>query len=82
MNFGAYRDGCKAMTHPTLERRPGNALNVEIGAPLARCLLQPPDGRGVTKDGSTYDYLRNGGSVLAYAVCERGTCPKLNKASA
>ena len=44
-----------------------------------RCLaalLQPPDGRGVTGDGGTLDYLRSGGIVLAYGVCAAGALPK------
>lgn len=75
--FSAFAGSCQARTAPDVERRPGNALNIEIGTPMPRCLLQPPDGRGVTRDGSTLDYLRSGGSVLAYGVCKASTCPKI-----
>lgn len=74
--FAAFAAACKARQCPDIERRPGNALNVEIGTPQPRCLFKPPDGRGVTRDGSTLDYLRSGGSVLAYGLCEAASCPK------
>lgn len=76
MNFPEFALTCTACYRLNIERRPGNALNVEIGTPLPRCLLQPPDGRGVTCDGGTLDYLRSGGNVLAYGVCAAGACPK------
>jgi hypothetical protein len=69
--------GCKYRHQLPVERRPGNALNVEIGAPLPRCTQKPPDGRGVTRDGGTLDYWRNGGSMLAYGLCEADSCPEL-----
>ncbi len=74
--FAAFAAACQSCERPNIERRPGNALNVEIGTPHPRCLLKPPDGRGVTCDGGTLDYLRSGGSVLAYGLCEAATCPK------
>ncbi len=77
MNFGAFSEACPHRRAPDLERRPGNALNVEIGAPLIRCLLQPPDGRGVTRDGGTLDWLRSGGSILSYGNCAEDCCPRL-----
>lgn len=67
---------CCNRVQPLLERRPSNALNVEIGAPAARCLYRPPDGRGVTRDGGTMDYLRSGGSILAYGVCAQAACDR------
>lgn len=75
--WGRFSEGCTAGLEAPLERRPANALNIEIGAPSRRCSMQPPDGRGVTRDGSTLDYLRSGGSVLAYGRCEKAQCPKL-----
>lgn len=77
MKFGEFAVGCVDRREPALERRPGNALNIEIGTPAARCLYQPPDGRGVTRDGSNLDYLRSGGSLLAYGLCQAGLCPRL-----
>ena len=53
-----------------IERRPGNALNVEIGAPLPRCAMRSPDGRGLA-------WLLSGGSLLAYGTCDRSRCPRL-----
>lgn len=53
-----------------VEPRPGNALNIEIGAPLPRCKRQSPDGRGLA-------WLHSGGSPLAYGTCSRGACPRM-----
>jgi hypothetical protein len=77
----AAHGSCGSRQTLSPERRPANALNVEIGTPQPRCTLQPPDGRGVTKDGSTLDYLRSGGSILAYGLCTSAACPKLTEAA-
>lgn len=77
ITWGSYSARCSNRVEPRLERRPGNALNIEIGSPAPRCLHQPPDGRGVTRDGGTLDWLRSGGSVLAYGRCEAENCPRL-----
>lgn len=61
---------CDDRHAPEVERRPGNALNVEIGAPHPRCLLQSPDGRGLA-------WLHSGGSVLAYGPCSARSCPRV-----
>lgn len=74
--WGEYSEGCLAKQTPPLERRPVNGLNIEIGQPMPRCTLQPPDGRGITRDGSTLAWLHSGGSLLAYGRCTRDTCPK------
>jgi len=59
---------CPDRRELSVQRRPGNALNVEIGAPLPRCLLRSPDGRGLA-------WLASGGDVLAYGTCDRAACP-------
>lgn len=76
LSWSQVRQACGSCKTPDLERRPANALNIEIGTPAARCLLQPPDGRGVTRDGGTLDWLRSGGSLLAYGRCSLEGCPK------
>lgn len=53
-----------------VERRPGNALNVEIGAPAPRCNRKSPDGRGLA-------WLLSGGDALAYGHCTPRACPAL-----
>ena len=67
--FAELRPLCPdARTGPLL-RRPGNALNVEIGAPMMRCLQRSPDGRGLA-------WMMSGGSLLAYGLCTPGGCPR------
>ena len=78
----AFSIGCGNRTQPPLERRPANALVIEVGAPHARCLIQPPDGRGVTRDGGTMDWLRSGGSVLSYGWCAQSSCPRFDEMGA
>lgn len=65
---GGFDLDCPDRRQPDLERRPVNGLNVEIGTPLARCMRQSPDGRGAV-------WVLSGGSILAYGVCCRASCP-------
>lgn len=55
------------------QRRGGNALNVEIGEPLARCLQKQPEewrGRGM----SSLRWLASGGSPLVFGPCTPRAC--------
>ena len=73
--FDTYRLTCGARLVPDLERRPGNALNVEIGQARERCLDKSPAewaGRGV----SGVRWLGSGGSPLVFGVCSPA-CPRL-----
>lgn len=65
---------CPDRREQSVRRRPANALNVEIGAPLPRCLLRSPDGRGLA-------WLASGGDVLAYGICDPAACPRTRGAS-
>ena len=67
--FSDLAPHCPDRFAPSLERRPANALNVEIGTPLLRCLQRSPDGRGLA-------WKASGGSVLAYGVCGGAQCPR------
>ena len=71
---GNWKDAaniCGQRVDPSLERRPCNGLNVEIGSPSPRCLSKSPDGRGLL-------WYFSGGSVLAYGVCSQNDCPLLS----
>jgi hypothetical protein len=53
-----------------VERRPANALCVEIGAPAPRCINKRPEhwaGLGVN---SSIRWLASGGSALVFGVCD------------
>ena len=70
--FARYRDACPNRIPIALERRPGNALNVEIGQPMDRCRLRTPEHwRGA----SAARWLASGGSPLVLGICSRGACP-------
>ncbi len=69
-NFGEYSAACPDRIALGVERRPANALNVEIMEPMPRCKQQSPDGRGSI-------WLLSGGSPLAYGRCCRSGCPRL-----
>ena len=75
MSFAEFKAACGALWHMEVERRPGNALNVEIGAAADRCSLQSPDGRGLA-------WFLSGGSKLAYGTCCASACPRRSEHSA
>jgi hypothetical protein len=68
-HFAELCERCPSARFPELPRRPGNALNIEIGQPMTRCLERSPDGRGLI-------WLLSGGSLLAYGICCRSGCPR------
>jgi hypothetical protein len=68
-HFAELCEKCPSRRDMGVERRPANALNVEIGSPMPRCIEQGPDGRGLT-------WLLSGGSLLAYGICGWRTCPR------
>lgn len=72
--FGAYSGACTDRIDVALERRPANALNVEIMTPSPRCRQQSPDGRGSA-------WILSGGAPLAYGTCCRSSCPGLAQAN-
>lgn len=56
------------------ERRRANALNVEIGTPLPRCLLKVPEHWPSDAPGALR-WLGSGGSALVFGPCS-ARCPK------
>lgn len=44
-----------------------NRLSINLMTPLPRCLYRSPDGRGLA-------WLKSGGEVLAYGLCEQVHC--------
>lgn len=69
MNFRAFADTCNNRREVALERRSGNALNVEIGQAQNRCVLMLPDNWGESAP-SALRWLASGGSP-------RRACPLL-----
>ena len=63
---------CPSSMRPELMRRPGNALNIEIGEPSKRCSLLSPDGKGMR-------WIASGGSALAYGLCTKRKCPRAKR---
>lgn len=73
----AYEAGaemCPQRIATDLERRPANALNVEIGQPLPRCRCLTPDEWGA-EDIRATRWLLSGGSPLVLGVCCADSCP-------
>ena len=68
-HWGELKNHCQNRVAPGPERRPGNALNIEIGTPMPRCLYQSPDGRGLA-------WYMSGGSALDYGHCTQSKCPR------
>lgn len=63
------RQECKARIRIPLERRPGNALNVEIGQPADRCIQKRP--HHWPKSMTAIRWLASGGEALVFGCC----CP-------
>lgn len=72
--FRAYAAACPYRIDLPVERRPGNALNVEIGAPMPRCRLRTPEHWG---GASALRWLGSGGTPLVLGNCVRSQCPLL-----
>ncbi len=72
--FSEVVSACPSRRAMGVERRPANALNIEIGQPLPRCMEQSPDGRGLA-------WILSGGSALAYGTCCASACPRLKERS-
>lgn len=70
--FARYAAGCPYRIALEVERRPGNALNVEIGTPVARCRSKPP--RHWPAGAGWLRWLASGGSPLVFGPCSR-SCP-------
>ncbi len=64
---------CPHLITLRVERRPGNALNVEIGTPAPRCTLKPPED-WEARGGSVLRWLGSGGSPLVLGNCS-SDCP-------
>lgn len=72
ITYSERRETCPHIVTPESERRPANALNIEIGSPALRCTLKPPaHWRGVP---STLRWLGSGGSPLVLGECNQN-CP-------
>ena len=62
---------CRSRISFDVSRRPANALNVEIGTPLPRCISKTPaHWRGM----SGIRWLASGGDALVFGPCD-GDCP-------
>ena len=68
-------DACAHAIEMEMERRPANALNLEIGQPLTRCRLKTPDHWGGA-DPKAARWLLSGGSPLVLGYCACSACPK------
>jgi hypothetical protein len=73
--FLLYRETCNARLRSDVPRRPGNALNIEVGQPADRCIDKAPRewrGRGV----SGFRWLASGGDAFVFGACS-SACPRL-----
>lgn len=65
--FHRFADHCPHRLQPAVVRRPANALNIEIGSPMDRCILKEPDHWVVTGYGPRWIF--SGGSPLVFGCC-------------
>ena len=71
--FRRYADRCPNRTTMTLERRPVNGLNIEIGQGCDRCKARTPDHWPAHM--GALRWLASGGSALVFGACEASACP-------
>ncbi len=77
MDWPTLRASCCFRIDFGIERRPANALNVEIMTPLSRCRQKLPEhwtGTGA----SALRWLGSGGSALVFGHCSR-PCPAMDE---
>ena len=74
MTFAAFAAACEHRISLDVERRPGNALNVEAGTPTPRCRLATPEEWGAT-DPRARRWLASGGTPLVLGCCGAAACP-------
>lgn len=74
-----FRESCGRRRGLPVERRPANALNIEIGQAQERCTAKTPrEWQGKDPDGSRW--LASGGSPLVLGLCS-ANCPELGRLS-
>jgi hypothetical protein len=71
--FSVVRESCPSRRELAVERRPGNALNIEIGTPMPRCVEKTPD--HWPNAGMATRWIASGGDVLVFGLCS-GECPR------
>jgi hypothetical protein len=68
-HFDELSELCPSRRDIGTPMRKANALNIEVGQPMPRCMDRSPDGRGAI-------YHLSGGSLLAYGKCCASGCPR------
>lgn len=71
--LAALRESCGAHVSLDVERRPANALNVEIGTPAPRCIDKRPEHWPANM--GSLRWLASGGSPLVFGPCS-AWCPR------
>lgn len=71
---------CPHLIELPTSRRPGNALNVEIGTPAPRCKLKPPKEWPANNPG-VLRWLLSGGTPLVLGCCTPRMCPLASERS-
>lgn len=79
--FDDFAPVCPDFVAPSLERRPGNALNLEVGAPMRRCRQRTPESWGDADPGARR-WLHSGGSPLVLGLCSGRSCPRTKSSGA
>lgn len=71
------KESCPHFIEVRAEKRPANALNVEVGQPAHRCTLKTPWNGQI----DALRWLYSGGSPLVLGCCD-AKCPAINQANA
>lgn len=77
--FDNFRATCRCRLVPEVERRPGNALNIEIGQPQPRCIEKKPEHWPESMSGLRW--LASGGNWSVFGLCSFD-CPRIKCSAA
>jgi hypothetical protein len=67
-------ESCLSLVQLGVPRRSANALNIEVGMPVPRCLFkQPAEWRG--RGASALRWIGSGGSALVFGPCTPNARP-------
>ena len=74
-HWGELAQHCCNRVEYVREPRFMNRLSINIMTPLPRCLYRSPDGRGLA-------WLKSGGDMESYGLCEQQHCERAKQSNA
>jgi len=70
--FLQFRNRCKYRLSKSIDKRPVNGLNIEIGSYSDRCSLKTPD--HWPESATAARWLLSGGDIFVFGLCQKSSC--------